>query len=269
MPSTSPIPVLRGSGGVVLQVEDDDLVLTGGRKKTRIPFRAVLSVWAQGRAVTIELTAPAGSTPAVYRIGGMGEAAATVFADVVNASLPERADGSAEVVDGRALVTVTREESGEDAWFVNVAVWWWTAGLLIVAMTVVIGFVGSVVWAVIFAVITPFGLVTTLGTLLQGKEMYDVWVLPLRGIIVEAQRSGMYYRYTDMHGVTRTASDTLGRITGPTAQVAYHPRRPGTAAFVNPWGRKVWFTFLHLVVLLIGLAIDAGSVAIVVEAFRG
>ncbi|MFE5937168.1 hypothetical protein ACFQ69_17455 [Streptomyces sp. NPDC056470] len=99
MPSTSPIPVLRGSGGVVLQVEDDDLVLTGGRKKTRIPFRAVLSVWAQGRAVTIELTAPAGSTPAVYRIGGMGEAAATVFADVVNASLPERADGSAEVVD--------------------------------------------------------------------------------------------------------------------------------------------------------------------------
>lgn len=59
-----------------------------------------------------------------------------------------------------------------------------------------------------------------------------------------------------------------GGSPGPTAQVAYHPRRPRTAALVNPWGRKVWFTFLHLVVLLIGLAIDAVSVAIVVELFQ-
>ncbi|MFJ3501763.1 MULTISPECIES: hypothetical protein [unclassified Streptomyces] len=123
-------------------------------------------VRAEGRAVTIEIIGPAGSTPAVHRIGGVIEAAATVFADVVNASLPERADGSAETADG-------------------------------------------------------------------------------------------------------IAPDTLGRITGPTAQVAYHPRRPTTAALVNPWGRKAWFTFPHLVALLIGLAINAVSVAIVSEALRG
>ncbi|MFE2561179.1 hypothetical protein ACFXGT_35250, partial [Streptomyces sp. NPDC059352] len=99
MSTTSPIPVLRGSGGVVLQAEDDDLVLTRGREKTRIPLRAVRRVRTEGRAVAVELTAPPGSTPAVHRIGGVSEAAATMFADAVNA-LPERADESAEAADG-------------------------------------------------------------------------------------------------------------------------------------------------------------------------
>ncbi|MEV0452844.1 hypothetical protein [Streptomyces sp. NPDC050600] len=88
MPITSPIPVLRGSGGVVLQAEDDDLVLTRGREETRIPLQAVRTVRAEGRTVAVELTAPAGSTPAVHRVGGVSEVAATVFADAVNASLP-------------------------------------------------------------------------------------------------------------------------------------------------------------------------------------
>ncbi|GHG30343.1 hypothetical protein [Streptomyces zaomyceticus] len=66
------------------------------------------------------------------------------FADVVNDSLPERGDRAAEVADGSALVAVIQEEPDEDAWFLNIAVWWWTAGLLVVATSVVVGFTGSV-----------------------------------------------------------------------------------------------------------------------------
>ena len=268
MPITSPIPVLRGSGGVVLQAEDDDLVLTRGREETRIPLQAVRTVRAEGRAVAVELTAPAGSTLAVHRVGGVSEAAATMFADAVNASLPERADESAEAADGSALVTVsTQTESDEDARFRRVTFWAWTAGLLIVAMAVVIGILGLIAMAVLFLVVTPFGVgITAFGAVLMW-QMADIWYLPRHGITVEAKRNGVSYEYTDMQGATHSRIDLLGRSTAPTVQVAYHPGRPDKSTFVYSWLRKVWNTFFCLVILHVGLAITAVSVVIVVELF--
>ncbi|MCJ0874478.1 hypothetical protein [Streptomyces sp. AP-93] len=74
--------------------------------ETRIPLQAVRRIHAEGSAVAVELTAPAGTTPAVHRVGGVSEAAATFFADAVNATLPERAEEAGETADGSALVTV-------------------------------------------------------------------------------------------------------------------------------------------------------------------
>ncbi|MFF0201224.1 hypothetical protein [Streptomyces sp. NPDC005017] len=268
MPTTSPIPVLRGSGGSVLQAEDTDLVLTREREETRIPFQAVRTVRAEGRAVAVELTAPHGSAPAVHRVGGVSEAAATMFADAVNASLPERADESAEVPDGSGLVTVsTLTESDEDARFRRFTFWAWTAGLLIVAMTVVIGILGSMGMALLFLMVTPFGVGVTAFGAVSMKGMYDMWYLPRHGITVEAKRNGVSYDYTDMQGATHSRIDLLGRSTAQTVQVAYRPGCPDMSTFVYSWLRKVWLTFFSLVILLVGLAVTAVSVAIVVELF--
>ncbi|MFD8977913.1 hypothetical protein [Streptomyces sp. NPDC059593] len=268
MPITSPIPVLRGSGGVILQAEDDDLVLTRGREETRIPFQAIRTVRAEGRAVAVELTAPAGSIPAAHRVGGVSEAAATMFADAVSASLPERADESAEATDGSALVTVsTLTESDEDAWSRRFTFWAWTAGLLIVAMAVVIGILGPIEMAVLFLLVTPFGVGITAFGAVSMRGMYDIWYLPRHGVTVEAKRNGVSYVYTDMQGATHSRIDLLGRSTAPTIQVAYRPGRPDISTFVHSWLRKVWLTSFSLVILLVGLAITAVSVAIVVELF--
>ncbi|GAA4936717.1 hypothetical protein ACFPM3_06630 [Streptomyces coeruleoprunus] len=48
------------------------------------------------------MRAPSGATPSVYRIEDASEAAATAFADAVNALLPERT----EEIDGGALVVL-------------------------------------------------------------------------------------------------------------------------------------------------------------------
>ncbi|MFE2557370.1 hypothetical protein ACFXGT_15355 [Streptomyces sp. NPDC059352] len=67
--ATSPMPVLRGSGGTTLQAEEDALVLRRWRKEKRIPLQAVRQVRAEGRALAVELTAPAGTTPPVSGYG--------------------------------------------------------------------------------------------------------------------------------------------------------------------------------------------------------
>ncbi|MER6996970.1 hypothetical protein [Streptomyces sp. NPDC000410] len=74
------------------------------RQEPRISLAAIARVRAEGRAVAVELTAPAGAAPAVHRVEGVSEAAGTVFADAVNDALPERADGD-ETDDGSTLVT--------------------------------------------------------------------------------------------------------------------------------------------------------------------
>lgn len=71
---------------------------------------AIERVHAEGRSVTVELTAAAGATPAVRRVDGVSEAAARAFADAVNRALPERADEGV-AVDGSGLI-ITRALTG-------------------------------------------------------------------------------------------------------------------------------------------------------------
>ncbi|WP_199837006.1 MULTISPECIES: hypothetical protein [unclassified Streptomyces] len=58
-----PIPILRGRAGTTLQAQDDVRVLSRRRKEERIPLQAVRRVGAEGRALAVELTLPAGTTP--------------------------------------------------------------------------------------------------------------------------------------------------------------------------------------------------------------
>lgn len=99
MPSSRSLPVLRGDAH--LRAEAQDLVLTRDHVELRIPFAAVASVRADGRAVAITLTAPPGADPAVHHVRDVGEANASLFARDLTASLPEvpgDTDGSAMVI---------------------------------------------------------------------------------------------------------------------------------------------------------------------------
>ncbi|MBC2908069.1 hypothetical protein [Streptomyces cupreus] len=94
----SPIPVLQGRDGTVLSAEQEGLVLERSGEELTIPAEAIARVHAKARSVTVELRAPLGATPSVHRIEDVSEAAATAFADAVNALLPEpteKTDGGA------------------------------------------------------------------------------------------------------------------------------------------------------------------------------
>lgn len=273
MSLASPIPVLRGSGGAVLQSEGEALVLSRADAETRIPLQAVRRIRAEGRAVAVELTAPAGTSPAVHRVEGVSEAAATVFADAVNARLPERAGESA---DGAALVTVRAlTESDEDARKRRFKIALWVAALLVAGVTVALGILAPVVIAFLFLLTTPVSVGIAAFGALSMKVVYDQWYLPRYGVTVEAMRyedmSGLFgrsgnYVYTDLHGANRRVYAKGGAAT---IQVAYHPKKPGTVTVTYSWLRKTWDTVFCLGVLLVGLAFSAASIVLAVVAFLG
>ncbi|MFE5509065.1 hypothetical protein ACFQ9J_00335 [Streptomyces sp. NPDC056529] len=103
MTTTPSIPVVQGAKKTSLQFDGDALLLSRPHEEARIPLAAVGRVLAEGRSVTVELTAPAGAVPSAHRIDGTSEAAATMFAAAVNAALPEVA-GRDTTADGAGLV---------------------------------------------------------------------------------------------------------------------------------------------------------------------
>jgi hypothetical protein len=122
---TPSIPVVQGSGKTFLQYahEDEALLLSRRHDETRIPLAAIARVRAEGRALAVELTTPAGTVPAVHRIDGVSEAAATMFASALNAALPEAA-GRDTTADGSALIeTQTRPVSRRER-KVRLIKWW-------------------------------------------------------------------------------------------------------------------------------------------------
>jgi hypothetical protein len=60
MSITSPIPVLQGSRGTVLRSDGEALLLSRPHEELRIPLVAIERVRAEGRSVTVELTARPG-----------------------------------------------------------------------------------------------------------------------------------------------------------------------------------------------------------------
>ncbi|MFC8899965.1 hypothetical protein [Streptomyces cinereoruber] len=69
----------------VLTVEDDGPVLDLPRERVAFTPDGPVRMRAEGRSVLIELRAKAGATPRVYRTDDVDEAAATAFADGVDA----------------------------------------------------------------------------------------------------------------------------------------------------------------------------------------
>ena len=242
MSITSPIPVLQGDRGTELRADGEDLVLRRPDDELRIPLAAIARVRTERRDVAVELTAPTGAEPVVYRIEGVSAAGAAVFADVVNTALPERVEGEA-TIDGSTLV-VTRSLRSADEWgdeededdarsglVGRDKGVFYTLAVVVTVLAVAVGVVdGS--WS------------RGIATLLLGQAaagatylfwvgvavMWEDWYLPRYGITVDAKQ---VYRhgtttlaYTDTDGLTH---HVRGVKQNGTVRVAYHPRKPKNA----------------------------------------
>ncbi|WP_282696284.1 hypothetical protein [Streptomyces sp. CC208A] len=277
MSLTSPIPVLQGNKGAALRSEGESLILSRPHEELDIPLAAIERVRAEGRSVAVELTAPAGATAVVHRVEGVSEVAATVFADLVNAALPERGEDDARA-DGSSLVTV-RVLSGAGKKTGMPVLLGWAAALVLVANGVATGVAAGGLPGVFLGVISP--LVGGMGLAAAGGGAgwlwlaYLQWHLPRYGITVTARRiadrsrllggSGTHM-YTDSTGVSRTL---YSKARSETVQVAYDPRNPMRAIVRQSRPRTAWDATFALGLLCFGLALIAMVVAMTVGAFQG
>ncbi|MFH8728725.1 hypothetical protein [Streptomyces termitum] len=248
MSITSPIPVLLGEGGAELRSDAAGLLLLRPREEVRIPLAAVARVHADGRVVAVELTAPPGTEPALHRIGGVSRAAGTVFAEAVNALLPERPEGT-EAADGAALVTVTPRGAGPAAdpadpgaagepeekpdTPADLAVRWSSHALhaAAAALAVTVGIAGGEPDRALAVLLT--GALAVLLYRCAAKLLtmvWEEWYLPRHGVTVEAEPVLVHgrptYAYTTPDGRLRPL---YLDAKGETVRVAYHPRYPARA----------------------------------------
>ncbi|MFI2734218.1 hypothetical protein [Streptomyces sp. NPDC018711] len=279
MSISSSIPVLLGDGNAELRSEGEALLLRRPREEVRIPLAAVARVRAEGRDVTVELTAPAGAEAVSYRIEDVSRAAAGVFADTVNGTLPDRAAGE-EPVDGSTLVTVTvlggpeaeEDEQAEEEKAEAALIWAPLAfGLPPVVLSAVVGFAGkdldrAVAVLMLGFVAGAFGFLAWLAL----WSAWSDWYLPRHGITVEADpvliEGRGTYAYTDATGRLRPVG-AGDKARGETIRVAYHPRKPQRAVPHKGTGSLVG-TLIGGVVLLALAALPCwGAVALALPAF--
>ncbi|MFF8604767.1 hypothetical protein ACF06X_02410 [Streptomyces sp. NPDC015346] len=281
MSITSPIPVLRGDKGTELRRDGDELSLRRPDDVVRIPLAAIARVRAERRDLAVELTAPAGAEPTVYRIKDVSAAAATVFADAVNAALPERAEGE-ETVDGSTLV-VTRsltsgdEDEGEEeearGWATGAVRTAYAVAVVVAALAVVVGVLDKN-WGrgIATLLLGELGVGATFLACTGLGSVWEEWYLPRYGITVDGQqvyRNGTTTNaYMDTNGVTRYVSGSSKDGTVP--RVAYHPRKPQIAVVCNGRsGMGVGGLIVFLFFAGIAALIDYGTVLLALPAFGG
>ncbi|MFF9147854.1 hypothetical protein ACF1BN_23680 [Streptomyces sp. NPDC014861] len=247
------VPVLLGAQGAELRAESAGLLLRGPREEVRIPLAAVARVHADGRAVVVELTAPAGTEPTRYRIEGVPRASATVFGEAVNGALPER-PADEEPVDGSTLVTVTHEgaenaereareerearalrerQAEEDAEPRTPAALVLTGvmaalGLGLAALSVGVVIAGDHVSRALAVLLVGAGtLLMTRVTIEASSAPWNIWYLPRYGVTVETVptliRGRGHYGYSAPDGKVRRAPHD-----GHAApyNIAYHLKHP-------------------------------------------
>ncbi|MFC9705141.1 DUF3592 domain-containing protein [Streptomyces sp. NPDC056943] len=274
MPISS-IPVLRGSHGTVLQFTGDALVWSRNDVEVSIPLQAIAHLRTEGRTVTVELLAQAGTAPAVHRVDGVSQAAAALFVPAVTAALPVRAE-EAEEVDGSTLVstrTVAEPEDEDDPWqrmLRNVAL---AIGGASIALALAVGLHGEWLKAFMTLLVAALGGGLTAFGAISLSLVYRQWHLPRYGVTVEAEREAAYsyngtgrYVYTDQHGMRHRIS---GKATTPTVHVAYDPSKPETAAICRSSLRNVGSALFPLGLLLAGLGVVALLVSVTSEVFQG
>ncbi|MFI1655347.1 hypothetical protein ACH4ZU_10615 [Streptomyces sp. NPDC020472] len=224
IPST---PVVQGAKKTSLRLDGDGVLLSTPHEEARIPLAAIERIRAEGRSVTVELTAPPGATRYAHRIAGASAAAAAMFADTVNAALPGAA-GRDTTADGTMLVeTRTLPLSRRTRKLRRITGLSAGALGLIVVACVLVAVAGQ---AVAMAALIPGGLVLT-GTLAVGANAlanwYREWRLIRHGITAFAaevpERPGMYL-YTDPAGMIRHVFTWAGGIA---VKVSYDPADPG------------------------------------------
>jgi hypothetical protein len=260
----------------MLQFDDDALVLRRTSEEFRIPLRAIRRIRSDGRAVAVELTAPAGTAPAVHRVDDVSEAAVTLFADAVNAALAMRTE-EADTVDGSALVTVRAlTESPEERRKRRRKIWAIAVGLFHFALALAVGIHGEWSIALVILLVGPsFGAGSIAFGAMGADNVYRQWYLPRNGITVEAGRAGNArvlggrfgtYVYTDLHGVSRSV---YTRSSAPTVQVAYHPDKPHVAIVREKRSSTAGDAALTVALLLFGLGVEGGVITVAISAFLG
>lgn len=280
MSITSPIPVLQNNEGSELRSEGEELLLRHPYEEVRIPLAAIARIRAEGRRVAVELTAPAGNEPTVYRIADVSGAAATVFADTVNGSLPARAEG-AEAVDGSALV-ITRDlrnpgeeveeeedEARDPGPGLTFAKW---AGIVIgIALLAFSGAVGieiHVSRGIATLLLGGLGLAIVLAAYAMMWTAWENWYLPRYGVTVEARQVFLEgrttYAYADSGGKLHAVSSSPA---GDVIRVAYHPRRPDSAVRCMGWGQPVKELIGGVVILAIAAPVLYGAIQLGLPAF--
>ncbi|MGW6982124.1 hypothetical protein ACWGE1_22260 [Streptomyces sp. NPDC054932] len=280
----SSIPVLLGDGAE-LRADSGGLLLLRTHEEVRIPLAAVARVHANGRVVAVELTAPTGTEPNLYRIEGVSRASATVFEEAVNGSLPER-PADEGLVDGSTLVTVTprgdadadREADGEEdaeplqpAEFV-IRCTMAAVGLGLVALAAGVVIAGDhVSRALAVLLLGSTGLAIGRLAVRTVAILWNEWYLPRHGITIEAQpvliHGRVAYGYTDTEGRLRSAPTPSG-VRGETYNVAYHPRHPARVAVCKSLGAVFKWLPLPLILVSITILIGWGTLALALPAFR-
>ncbi|MGW2653635.1 hypothetical protein ACWC1D_08225 [Streptomyces sp. NPDC001478] len=281
MSTSSPVPVLRGDRGTELRSAGEELVLRRPDSELRIPFAAIARVHAERRSLAVELTAPAEIEPTVYRVTDVSAAAAGVFADAVNAALPERAaqgaraDGATLVVY-RSLVVVDDEEDTDDSEVLGglpshgKQVMY--AGCAAAAVLAVVAGVLGGDWsrAVAALLLGAAGVSLTWCAAMMCAMVWREWYLPRYGITVDGLQV-----FREDHGdtvQTFTATDGVprhihGNNKGNTVRIAYHPRNPAFAVTCSSTGDRVLTVVMSLVVAALAGFMDYGTYALVLPAF--
>ncbi|MCD2466961.1 hypothetical protein ACFCWD_05145 [Streptomyces sp. NPDC056374] len=266
MSITSPIPALRGPDGTGLRAEGQALLLRRAREELHIPLKAVARVRVEGRTVAVELTAPAGATPHVQRFADVDEAAATAFADGVNAALPEQP----ETVDGAGYISSTRLGDPSVGRVFRVIKRGALHGTLaIVALCVLVIATGHAAGIVI---IIPSGFLGLFFLVLGWATSYpsrEERHLRKHGVTVAAERAPgeqSVYLYKDPEGLSRA----VGKFADTwTIDVAYDPQDPGHVVVLRSRGVRALDLALTGSGLLIGLVGAAGAVTGAVLALLG
>ncbi|WP_328944736.1 hypothetical protein OG259_27825 [Streptomyces sp. NBC_00250] len=267
MPITPSTPVIQGAGRTCLQLDGDALLLSLPHEQALIPLAAIEQITAAGRTVTVELTAPAGATRYVHRINGVSEAAGTMFAATVNASLPGTT-GRDTTADGTALVETRPLPLTRRARKLR-RILWGSAGALglLAALCVLVAVAGE---PILLLSLIPGGLVSTAVLAIGSNALanwYREWRLIRHGITTFAaevpERPGMYL-YTDPAGLIRHVFTWAG---GMAVKVSYDPVDPGNVALPRAALFRRGELCLGLFFALFGLAAFVGMIALTVMAF--
>ncbi|MFH8892903.1 hypothetical protein [Streptomyces sp. NPDC017949] len=256
------IPVLRGSRGTLLQFTGDALTWRRGAEEVTIPLQAVARVRLEGRAVTVELLAPAGTAPAEHRVDGVSQAAAALFVPAVTAALPERTEESG-AVDGSTLVSAYTEPEPERGPLRNEAI---GIGVLSVASALVAWILGDLPSAIVALMGAPIGFgITALGAF-AWYSVFLEWHLPRSGITVQAKMVAEYlgtanYAYTELDGARR---EIHGKKVRGNPYVAYAEAHPDRRTLCYSPLKIAGNMIFALLVLLVGLGVLAFVVFLVV-----
>ncbi|MCX2179761.1 hypothetical protein KV205_04330 [Streptomyces sp. SKN60] len=280
MSISSSIPVLRGDRGTELRSAGEELVLRRPEAELRIPLAAIARVRAERRDLAVELTAPAGAAPTVHRVEDVSAAAASVFADAVNAALPERAPGE-ETVDGATLVATrslvfddeegAREEDDTDVRLPTHKGPAYAACAAVAILAVVVGLIDKN-WGrgIATLLLGEAGVGVTYVALVGLSGLWREWYLPRYGITVDGQQvfrdGGTTNAFTATDGVTR---HIYGENKGRPVRIAYHPRNPRNAIVCTGWREKAGTLVLFLVIAAVAGLLDYGTFLLALPAFGG